>query len=249
MADLLRNNFNARRCDDFVAKSFESIEFLITTFSCAIRWVMIYKIPPSKANKLTKALFINEFKPYLEHLPAQSGILLFTCDFYINWTDSTNCELIKFRRILSSYNLCQYVTEHTHDNGYCIDYIICKNDLNVLASDNISDHYALHASITCSRPHKECKQIVYRQINKTNHDSLYNDLTAIDFDFNETNIDNAVISYNTILLLLLLDKHAHEKCKSFAIPEEREWMTDEVHTVKRKKSQGLWRTSKLVVHR
>ena len=38
---LLRNNCNARRYDDFVAKSFESIELLITTFSCAIRWVVI----------------------------------------------------------------------------------------------------------------------------------------------------------------------------------------------------------------
>ena len=83
----------------FVAKSFESIELLITTFSCAIRWVVIYRIPPSKANKLTKTLFMKEFKPYLEHLAAQSGILLFTGDFNINWTDYSNCELIKFRRI------------------------------------------------------------------------------------------------------------------------------------------------------
>ena len=32
-----------------------------------------------------------------------------------------------------------------------------------------------------------------------------------------------------------LDKHAPEKCKSFAIREENEWMTDEVQTVKRQK--------------
>ena len=80
--------------------------------------------------------------------------------------------LLNSVEFLSSYNLCQYVTVPTHDNGHCIDYIIWRNDFvsNVLASDNISDHYALHASITCSRPHKECKQIVYRQINKINHD-------------------------------------------------------------------------------
>ena len=141
----------------------ESIDLLITTFSCAIRWVMIYRIPPSKANKLTKTLVMKEFKPYLGHLAAQSVTLLFTGNFNINWTDSSNCEFIKFRRILSSYNLCQYVTVPTHDNGHCIDYIICRNDFlsNVLASDNISDHYPLHASITFCRPHKECKQIVY----------------------------------------------------------------------------------------
>ena len=83
----------------------------------------------------------------------------------------------------------------------CIDYIIYKNNFifNILVSDNMTDHYAFHASITCSRHHKEYKQILYRQINKNNHESLYNDLTEIDFDFNETDIDNAVTSYNTIL--------------------------------------------------
>ena len=83
----------------------------------------------------------------LEHLEAQCVILLFTGDLNINWTDSSNCELVKFRRILSSYNLCQYVTVPTHDN--CIDYCICRNNLvsNVLASHNISGCYALNASI------------------------------------------------------------------------------------------------------
>ena len=58
VAVLLRNNFNARSCDDFVAKSIESIALLITTFSCTIRWVVIYRIPPSKENKLTKTHFM-----------------------------------------------------------------------------------------------------------------------------------------------------------------------------------------------
>ena len=71
---------------------------------------------------------------------------------------------------------------------------------------------------------------------------MYNDLTDIVFDFNETDIDIAVISYNYILHFLL-DKHAPEKCKSFAIPDEREWMTNEVQT-----SERMWRTSKLIVH-
>ena len=79
--------------------------------------------------------------------------------------------------------------------------MICRNDFifNVLVSDNISDNYALHALITCSRLYKECKQIVCRKIIMINHDSLYNELTEIDIDFNETDIDNVVISYNAIL--------------------------------------------------
>ena len=88
---------------------------------------------------------------------------------------------------------CKYATVSTHDNGHCIYYLICRNDFvsNVLVSDNMS------ASIPCSRPHKECKQMVYRQINMIIQDSLNNDVTEIDFEFNETDIYITVISYNT----------------------------------------------------
>ena len=47
------------------------------------------------------------------------------------------------------------------------------------------------------------KQIVYRQINKINHDSLYDDLTEIAYDSNEIDIDNTVISYTTIFLFFI----------------------------------------------
>ena len=96
--------------------------------------------------------------------------------------------------------MCQNITVPTHNNG---NYIDLQKIILFLMFYNISDHYALHASIPCSRPHKECKQIVFRQINKINHQSLYNDLTEIDFDFNETDIDIAVISYNAILILFI----------------------------------------------
>ena len=61
-------------------------------------------------------------------------------------------------------------------------------------------------------PHKECKQIVYRQINKINHNSLYNDLTEIDLDFNETDMDIAVISYNIILHFYQLLANSWRRC-------------------------------------
>ena len=46
-----------------------------------------------------------------------------------------------------------------------------------------------------------------------------------------------------------MNKHAPEKCKKFAVRYMREWMTKEVHSIKRakRKSERVWRKSKLTV--
>ena len=65
------------------AKSFESIELLITAISHTIRLVVNYRMPQSKANKLCKGTFITKFISYLEHLRSLSGTLLIADDFNI----------------------------------------------------------------------------------------------------------------------------------------------------------------------
>ena len=73
-------------------------------------------------------------------------------DFNINWIDSgkSNCELVKFRRLLNSYILEQFIDVPTHDSDHLIDYIISSADFvtNVTVSDRMSDHYALHCMLS-----------------------------------------------------------------------------------------------------
>ena len=240
VAVVVNKTLNCCRCPDFDAKSFESIELLITAISHTIRLVVIY-MPPSKANKLCKTTFITEFKSYLEHLRSLSGTLLIAGDFNINWIDSgkSNCELVKFRRLLNSYRLEQFIDVPTHDSDHLIDYIIRSADFvtNVTVSDLMSDHYALHCMLSCSRPHKDNKLVYYRQLHKINKDTLHADLEAISLDLNETDVNTVVEKYNKELLCIL-NKHAPEKCKKFAVRDMREWMTEEVHSIKRAKRKS-----------
>ena len=78
---------------------------------------------------------------------------------------------------------------------------------------------------------------------------LHADLEAISFDLNEIDVHKVVEKYNKELLCIL-SKHAPEKCKKFAVRDMREWMTEEVHSIKRanRKSERVWRQSKLNVH-
>ena len=57
----------------------------------------------------------------------------------------------------------QHIDKPTHNSGHLLDYIITRKDSsgvsNLNVSDFISDHRALHVSLTCSRAHPERKQI------------------------------------------------------------------------------------------
>ena len=132
-----------------------------------------------------------------------------------------------------------------------IDYIISSADFvtNVTFSDRMSDLYALRCMLSCSHSHKDNKLVYHRQLHKIYKDTLHADLEAISFDLNETDVNKVVEKYNKELLYIL-NKHAHEKCKKFAVRYMREWMTEEVHSIKRakRKSERVWRKSKLTVH-
>ena len=67
-----------------------------------------------------------------------------------------------------------------------------------------------------------------------NHDLLYNDLTEIVFDFNETDIDIAIISYNSILHFYSINMPLRNVNHLLFVKRENGWRT--VHTVKRQKN-------------
>ena len=121
---------------------------------------------------------------------------------------------------------------------------------NVTVSDRMSDHYALHCMLSCSHPHKDNKLVYYRQLHKINKDTLHADLEAISFDLNETDDNKVVEKYNKELPCIL-NKHVPEKCKKFAVRDMREWMMEELHSIKRakRKSERVWRKSKLTIRR
>ena len=55
------------------AVSFESMEMIITIVSISIRLVVIYRMPPSKKNKLKPGTFVTEFSEYLEKIIVSSS--------------------------------------------------------------------------------------------------------------------------------------------------------------------------------
>ena len=84
--------------------SFESIEAVITVCSISIRLVIIYRMPPSKANGIKIATFCEEFSDYLEKMSCARGNVLIVGDFNINFKDSSAYEYNKFINILDTFD-------------------------------------------------------------------------------------------------------------------------------------------------
>ena len=125
--------------------------------------------------------------------------------------DTCDRERRNLFNILETFGLLQRIELPTYQNGNLLDYIITRqsNDiaLDFMVSDKISDHMALHASLSCQRPHLERKYIFVQALRRINNDSLEADLTGIMMDFDCDDI-NVVVAQYDISLSRLSDKLA-----------------------------------------
>ena len=235
------------------AISFESMEMVITIVSICIRLVVIYRMPPSKKNKLKRGTFITEFSDYVEKLSCLSGNLIIVGDFNINWLDNSDSERRSLLHILETFGLFQHIDLPTYQNGHLLDYIITREASDFahsfMVSDKISDHMALHASLTCQRPHPERKEIYVRALRRINNDALEADLAGMDIDMDCNDVNVLVTQYDTFLSDLL-DKHAPRKRIFIVDRPLSDWMTDDILALKiiRRKNEVICRKNPLSVY-
>ena len=125
-------------------------------------------MPPSKINGLKTGTFYEEFSEYLEKLSCASGKVIILGDFNIYFLDTSGFAYKRFVDILVTFDCVQHIDKPTHNRGHLLDSIITRKDSsgvsNLYVSDFISDHRALHVSLTCSRAHPERKQIEVRSL-------------------------------------------------------------------------------------
>ena len=137
----------------YAAESFESMELIITIVLISIRLVIIYRMPPSKENKIKRSSFITEFADYVEKLSCLNCRLIIVGDFNINWLDNNDSERKQFYTLLQTFGLVQRIDLPTYQNGHLLDYIITRESgdfaSNFRVSNKISDHMALQVSLAC----------------------------------------------------------------------------------------------------
>ena len=152
---------------------------------------------------------------------------------------------------LETFDCVQHIDKPTHNSGHLLDYIITRKDSsdvsNLYVADFISDHRALHVSLTCSRAHPE--QIEVRSLKRIQCDVLEADLIGVNIDRECTDVNLVVRQYDASLSSLL-DKHAPSKRIYVVERPMNYWMTDDILVLKalRRKYESLCRKTRLTVH-
>ena len=104
---------------------------------------------------------------------------------YVFW-DTSGFAYKQFVDNLETFDCVQHIDKPTHNSGHLLDYIITRKDSpgvsNLYVSDFISDHRALHVSLTCSKAHTERKQIEVRLLKRIQCDVLESDLIGVNID-------------------------------------------------------------------
>ena len=237
----------------YAAESFESMELIITIVSISIRLVIIYRMPPSKENKIKRSSFITEFADYVEKLSCLNCRLIIVGDFNINWLDNNDSERKQFYMLLQTFGLVQRIDLPTYQNGHLLDYIITRESgdfaSNFRVSNKISDHMALQVSLACQRQHPERKEIYVRSLRRIDKDALSAGLSAICVNHECSNVDIVVSQYNEDLSKLL-DKHAPQKKIQIVDRPLNDWMNDDIQALKaiRRKKEDIWRKNPIVVN-
>ena len=91
-------------------KSFETYEAVLkSSGNYNLRLVNVYRPPPSAANGLSVALFLEEFSTYLEHLNLAPGLLLMSGDFNFHVDRPNDSDSRRSMSILDSFDLNQHV--------------------------------------------------------------------------------------------------------------------------------------------
>ena len=104
--------------------SFECQTVLLTAASVTFSFIVIYRVPPTKKNKILKSSFINELGDLLETTSTLSGKLVLLGDFNVHLDKSSEPEAIQLRSLLDSFGMEQHVDGPTHIRGHTLDLVI-----------------------------------------------------------------------------------------------------------------------------
>ena len=168
--------------------SFEYIEQLLKVETKWVRFVTVYRPPPSATNGFTVQQFLSEFTTFLERLTVLPGGALIVRDFNFHGEDPSDTSAIAFLDQLNAFNLVQHVSQSTHISGHTLDLVITGKDNNVLTESIlvhpawISDHKLLQFHLVAPKPSTQPKAVTVRNWKAVDTNDLLEDLKNQNID-------------------------------------------------------------------
>ena len=184
---------------DLAFKSFEVCEDQSMTFC-------VYRPPPSRKNKLSNKMFLDEFPDLLESYVSCNRLFVLGD---INFHFDSDVSVADLKNQLHNLSLQQLVNVPTHRRSHTLDWLITNRVVDVeelcVVDKLISDHFGISFVLHFRKPGKTTKEASSRNVRALNTDNFKTDvLSAFPAVSGAT---DAVSAYNACLSELL-DKHA-----------------------------------------
>ena len=251
-------------------RKFNQFEYLDCTVAYGkdqqsrFRLVVVYRPPPTAANKLRLSSFWIEWDVFLASFSTSSIELAIVGDlnFHVDLPEKSSSR--KFESLLVENNLVQHIKCPTHSAGHTLDVLITRPESRFSHSDikvhdpgfcnpsgiiTLSYHLAISWSYPCIKPKHPAKLISYRKLENICHDTFIKDFqeTNLSVMLNSCkNVDDMVSTFSEVTLKLV-DKHAPVLTKTIIDRPSTRWYTPSLNVQKRQKqssqTSGFFRNS------
>ena len=106
---------------------------------------------PSRKNKLSNQLFLQEFPEFLTQFAGSHSDLVLLGDFNFHYDDCADTQVNRLKTMLSDHGLTQLVDVPTHRCGHTLDWAVVRSDVSCLVFERVYDMPGLsdHRSLLC----------------------------------------------------------------------------------------------------
>ena len=261
-----------RKC---TCSGFTQFEYLETVLSITkdprsnIRLIVVYRPPPTRANKLKIKYFWREWKKLLTVLARDHKKFIIVGDLNFHLDVANDPYTVKFQGILDDLNLVQLVKKPTHTAGHILDVVITQPENSLIIENSLSvhdpgitcssgnttntHHFAISFHLNFCKPLPVYKTVSYRNIKNLNRDAFIADLNSCNLEHKlcqSADIDEMVNQF-IVSTVTVIDKHAPILTKRFPDRPSNSWYTPALKLLKQEKRrlERIWIQSGLESHR
>ena len=195
---------------DFVFTAFEICEVRLSYDGHAAVFLSVYRPPPSRQNKLTNAMFFEQFSDLLES-NVSCDRLFVAGDLNVHFDKPSDPTTSALNVVLDNLSLHQLVNVPTHRRGHTLDWLITNRATDVLDLTVIdmlmSDHFVISFDLLLRNPVREKRTIISRNIRAIDMHDFRTDVDNLLGSATQSNSTDPLGVYNTCLRQLL-DRHA-----------------------------------------
>ena len=128
--------------------SFEAAEFSIDQGYNFFQVICIYRPPYSGSNKLSPAVFINEFEQLLCSLSSKIRHTIILGDFNLHFDSDSSNDVNRMKDLITQCSMEQLISNSTHRAGHILDWVVVKKDCKTVDNIAVLDHLlSNHCSI------------------------------------------------------------------------------------------------------